>query len=207
MHGKKSLILLFIVLLSSTASAQEWLERYNQSNEDYNNFNLEAAKENASTALTLFTQAVPGDHKNTTAILRHLSLICFELGSYDEGIEYALREKEMIQNLNGSDDENFAVTLYNLGLMYSANGQSNEALAHLQQAQDLMLVYHTTNELEVAEITGNIAVVLYYGNQWENCQAMFESSIAAMESSEQQSPEYSNILYVNILDFCIEIKI
>lgn len=199
---KFACILLLSALPLITVAQSGWLELYNQSIEDYNNYNLTAAKTNCSQALDLYTQSVAKEDNNVAAILRQLALICYDEGSYEEGIAFADREKTVLENTQQASDENYAITLYNLGLLYSANGQFEQAKQWLTQSQSLLLGYHTKDDLEVAEVEGNLAVVYYYLSDWTTCAPLFESAIATMERSEEQSPEYANILYT-YGDFCL----
>ncbi|UXX80285.1 CHAT domain-containing protein [Reichenbachiella carrageenanivorans] len=199
---KFSCILLLSALPFLSMAQSGWLELYNQSIEDYNNYNLTAAKTNCSQALDIYTQSVATEDKNIAAILRQLALICYDEGNYEEGISFANKEKKVLENIQQTSDENYAITLYNLGLLYSANGQFEQAKQWLSQSQTLLLAYHTKDDLEVAEVEGNLAVVYYYLSDWEACAPLFESAIATMEQSDEQSPEYANILYT-YGDFCL----
>ncbi|MEP2023551.1 MAG: tetratricopeptide repeat protein [Reichenbachiella sp.] len=181
---------------------QDWHSLYNQSIEDYNNYNLAAAKEKCLQSLDLLTQAESAEHPNIASILRQLALICYDEGTFEEGLEYAIKEKELLIKLQKNGDENFAITLYNIGLLYSANGDFELAQNALKESKNLMLQYHADNDLEIAEIEGNLAITYYYLLDWEACDPLFKSALAIMDRSEEQSPEYANILYT-YGDYCL----
>ncbi|WP_420580128.1 tetratricopeptide repeat protein [Reichenbachiella sp.] len=181
---------------------QDWHSLYNQSIEDYNNYNLTAAKTNCLQALDLLTQAESVNHPNVAPILRQLALICYDEGTFEEGLNYAQQEKELLIKLQKNKDNNYAITLYNIGLLYSANGDFELAQANLKEAKALLLQFHTKEDLEIAEVDGNLAITHYYLMNWEACDPLFKSALAIMERSEQQSPEYANILYT-YGDYCL----
>ncbi|WP_422360755.1 tetratricopeptide repeat protein [Reichenbachiella sp.] len=181
---------------------EDWHSLYNQSIEDYNNYNISGAKEKCLQSLDLLVQAESADHPNVASVLRQLALICYDEGTYDEGLGYAQREKDLLMKLQKSGDENYATTLYNMGLLYSANGEFEMAQKSLNEAKALLLQFHTREDLEIAEVDGNLAITHYYLMEWEECDPLFKSALAIMERSEEQSPEYANILYT-YGDYCL----
>lgn len=174
---------------------QDWHGLYNQSIDDYNNYNLTAAKTNCLQALGLLVQAESAEHPNVAPVLRQLALICYDEGTYEEGLNFAQQEKELLIKLQKNSDNNYATTLYNMGLLYSANGDFQLAQDALIEAKKLLLQFHAQEDLEIAEVDGNLAITHYYLMQWEECDPLFKSALASMERSEEQSPEYANILY------------
>ena len=100
---------------------EDWHSLYNQSVDDYNNYNISGAKEKCLKSLELLVQTESADHPNVASVLRQLALICYDEGTYDEGLGYAQQEKDLLMKLQKSGDENYATTLYNIGLLYSAN--------------------------------------------------------------------------------------
>ena len=72
----------------------------------------------------------------------------------------------------------------------------------LNEAKALLLQFHTREDLEIAEVDGNLAITYYYLMQWEECDPLFKSALAIIERSEEQSPEYANILYT-YGDYCL----
>lgn len=181
---------------------QDWHSLYNQSIDDYNNYNLTAAKANCIQALDLLTQAESADHPNVASILRQLVLICYDEGTIDEGLKYAQQEKNLLIKLQKTGDNNYATTLYNIGLLHSANGAFELAQESLTEAKTIFLQFHTKDDLEIAEVDGNLAITHYYLLDWEACDPLFKSALATMERSEEQSPEYANILYT-YGDYCL----
>ncbi|WP_176214760.1 tetratricopeptide repeat protein [Reichenbachiella faecimaris] len=181
---------------------QDWHSLYNQSVDDYNNYNLTAAKENCLKSLDLLTQVESADHPNVAPILRQLALICYDEGTFEEGLGYATQEKELLIKLQKTGDENYAITLYNIGLLYSASGNFQLAQKTLEEAKVLLLQFHTLDDLEIAEVDGNLAITHYYLLEWEACQPLFKSALSTMDRSEEQSPEYANILYT-YGDYCL----
>lgn len=174
---------------------QDWLGLYNQSIDEYNNYNLVAAKKSGLQSLDLLIKTESAEHPNVAAILRQLALICYDEGTYDEGITYAQREQELLTKLQKDQDENYAVTLYNLGLLHSAKGDFQQAQSLLKQSKNLLLQFHEKDDLVIAEVDGNLAITYYYLLEWETCDPLFKSALSIMERSEEQSPEYANILY------------
>ncbi len=181
---------------------QDWHSLYNQSIDDYNNYNLTAAKTNCLKALDLLTQAESADHPNVASILRQLALICYDEGTFEEGLKYAQQEKELLIKLQKAGDNNYATTLYNIGLLHSANGDFELAQESLKEAKVMLLQFHTKDDLEIAEVDGNLAITHYYLMEWEACDLLFKSALAIMERAEEQSPEYANILYT-YGDYCL----
>lgn len=195
-------LIIFCGSISVSTAQQDWQSLYNQSIDDYNNYNLTAAKENCLQSLDLLTQAESADHPNIAPILRQLVLICYDEGTFEEGLGYANQEKELLIKLQKTGDENYATTLYNMGLLYSANGDFELAQQVLKEAKVLFLQFHTREDLAIAEVDGNLAITHYYLLEWEECDPLFKSSLAIMERSEEQSPEYANILYT-YGDYCL----
>ncbi len=186
---------ILLILGSYQVYGQQWLELYNQGVEDYNNYELESALNNCEKALELFTTEVEEYHKNSAAILRQLTLICYESDQLKKGIDHSLREQKVLQAIGEQDQLIYGTSLYNLGLIYSAAGDWEKSENALDKALDLHLVYLEENDPSVAEVRGSLASANFYLGNNEKAAELFSKSITVLNDQEQASPEFFNIVY------------
>jgi len=188
-------------LTTSQAMAQEWLDLYNQSIVDYENYRLDAAREKCDRALSIFTADVAVEHTNVAAMLRQLSLICYENGDVADGLDYATRELAVLSNLGQSQEANYGSALFNLGQLQLAAGNYQKAKQRLGSALENQLNYYTEGQMEIGEIQGNLAIALFYLN--ENCEALFEKAINCLDQNQVHPLDYFNIAYT-YAEYCVE---
>ncbi|MFZ9044492.1 MAG: tetratricopeptide repeat protein [Cyclobacteriaceae bacterium] len=183
------------LICSFGLSAQEWLDQYNQSLYYYDNYELEEARNSAETAMAIFKAEVSEPHKNVAAILRHLSVVCYELYELDAAIDYAKKEVEALQALGLDLEENFTGALSNLALIRSARSEYEAAERLLQEALSLSRDFYAENSLEVALIKGNLGIAKFQLRQDDEAESLMETSLIDMEQYEEIPYDYYNILY------------
>lgn len=188
---------------SYSSRAQEWLDLYNQGVDDYQNYDLVSAKSNCEKALNIFTSEVDGNHKNTAAILRQLTLICYESNDLDQGLVYAKREQDVLKSIGEADKLVFGTALYNEGLILSAYGKWQQAVNVLSKALSLHEVYLEENDPAIADVQGVLAGAYFYTGASEKAKVNFEKSLSVLDQQESASPEYFNITYT-YAEFLIE---
>ncbi|MFY0626436.1 MAG: tetratricopeptide repeat protein [Reichenbachiella sp.] len=195
--GKAILKSLFSILIFTSFSSfgQAWMTAYNQGVEDYNNYDLVSAKTNCETALEVFTNEFEENHKNTAAILRQLTLICYEDDLLEEGIKHSQREQSVLKAIGESDKLIYGTSLYNQGLILVAMGKYQESLDILSRAVDLHLVYLDENDIAVADVRGVLAGAYFYAGDLENAGKLFQQSLNVLDQQNEASPEFFNITY------------
>lgn len=182
-------------MISLGLTAQEWLDQYNQSIDFYNNYELEKAKAYGETALKTFQSEMVEPHKNKTAMLRHLSVVCYELYDLETSVDYAQQEVEMQQDLGLDLDEGFASALSNLALIRSARSEYEEAARLLQEALTLSRGFYDESSLEIAIIKGNLGVAKFQLKQDTEAEHLMETAINDLEQFQEIPFDYYNILY------------
>ncbi len=184
-----------LLVLIIDGFSQEWLDKYNQSVDLYDNFQLEESKVLALEALELFQEAVPEAHKNTASIQRQLSLITYELNQLDEAIGFAENEIETLQTLGEDGSMNFANALTNLATIYSASGRYGDAEPISNAAIKVTNQYYVDGSSEMALAKGNYAVILFNLKRDDEAEVLFSESIPVMKQLEQVPFDYYNIMY------------
>ena len=185
----------FLLLFSFCGFTQDWLETYEQSVEHYNLYQMNDARTSAEEALRLYRESVSEPHKNETAILRQLTLICYETADYESGLEYAKKEVEMLQQLGLDSDMNYANALNNLGLIRSARSEYEAAKPLLKKAYDIALQYNTSESEEIAVLRGNYGIVLFQLKDDETAEYLLGESIKTLQKLEYPPADFYNILY------------
>lgn len=191
----RSLLAIAICIVGFSASAQEWLDQYNQSLDYYDNYQLKEARTYAETALSVFQSEVTEPHKNTAAILRHLSVTCYELNDLDAAVDYAKREIETMQTLTMETTPEYSAALSNLAVIRSARSEYEAAERLLREALGISSSVLGESSAEVATIKGNLAVALFQLKRDEEAEDLFLASLDAMEQLEEIPYDYYNILY------------
>ncbi|MFY0687683.1 MAG: CHAT domain-containing protein [Cyclobacteriaceae bacterium] len=191
----KAFTISLLMLISLCANAQEWADQYQQAVTLYDNFQLREARTAAERALSIFKEENPEPHQNQAAILRQLSLICYEMASDDAAIAYAKEELTVLDAINQNGTRNYAISLSNLALIYSANSQYEESLKLLEEGLRILESDVSEDFEELANMQGNYAVALFNTQQDELAGEYFDKSLSTLQGLEEVGADYLNILY------------
>lgn len=186
---------IIFLFISSTSFAQDWLTAYNNSIALYNEGNTEKALEEATTCEGLYKKQYDVDHNNYRAILRHLSILNYDLYQLEKGIIFAKTEVASWRNTISVDEIVYIDALDNLGVLYTANSQYDSAIIALQEAVKLATGNSTYDQLELGLKSGHLADALFGSGNFEQSELWFEKSLALLEQVEELPAEYLSFCY------------
>lgn len=175
--------------------AQEWATFYQQSVDQYNNYESEAARQSAEKALELIKSSANAQSKNHTVILRQLSICCFDLGDDAAAVSYAKEEVEMLMTLRENQDVNFANALQNLAVMRMARNEYAAAEPLLEESLKTALNYLTNEDQDIAVIKGNLAICRFQLKKDEEAKQLFQAAVTILSTSDEVGQDYFNIIY------------
>lgn len=188
-------IFTFFVSSTSISNAQDWLTAYNNSVELYNQGNSENALEEARRSESLYSKQYSTDHNNYRAILRQLSVICYDINELKTGINYARKEVNSWRSTTSVDELTYIDALDNLGVLYSGNQQYDSAILVLQEAIRMAALHTDYDAYEMAMKTAHLADAMYGGSNLQESEALFENAFAVLDQSEELPAEYLSFCY------------
>lgn len=186
---------LILFLFSPNIKAQEWLTAYNNSVELYNSGNSAKAFEEAKRSEALYSKQYATDHNNYRAILRQLSVVCYDLNNLPIGINYARKEVNSWRIASTVDESTYIDALDNLGVLYSGNQQYDSAILVLQEALRMAALKTDYDPFGMAIKTAHLADAMYGGGNLQESETLFEKSFAELEQSEELPAEYLSFCY------------
>jgi len=190
----KKLVLLFLLFVPYFLHAQEWLELYKKSQDNYENNNLDSALQQAERSLLLYEHEYGKQNTNYCSILRQIVLICFANGDLDKGIENAKKESEILKSLGDAADKvTLAGALNNLALLYQAKGEAQMAEPVFREVITIDENLEGADE-ELAIAKGQLAISQFALQEIDEARENFEQSIAYFKSTENLPYDYLTIL-------------
>lgn len=189
-------LLLGLLLGLSTlmARGQDWAQAFQQSVDFYNDYQSEEARKAAEQALRLLQESQPTAIENKAAILRQLSIICYDLTDDEAALSYAQDEVESLLSL-GKKTVNLAMALQNLAVIRMARSEYGAAEPLLEEALLIARAYQTDDSYELATMKGNLAIAKFQLAKDQEAMDLFESSVSTMRTYEELDGDYLNIIY------------
>ncbi|MGL1888465.1 MAG: tetratricopeptide repeat protein [Reichenbachiella sp.] len=188
-------IIILFLSVAQNSYAQDWLELYNQSVNAYENNDFTTSKEKSELALAACIADLGENHKNTAAIYRQLTLTCYAAFLLEEGIVYAKKELAVLKAIGLGDKVEYALGLFNLGLLELESNHHDESIDALNRALDLYLVYLLPDHKDVAETKGILATAYFFKGDIGVADSLFSDSYSVLSELETASGEYFNIVY------------
>lgn len=192
---KGIVVVVFLTTATTLVCAQDWLTAYNNSVELYNQGNSEEAFDEAKRSESLYSKQYATDHNNYRAILRQLSVICYDINNLKSGIGYARKEVKSWRNTSSVDEPTFIDALDNLGVLYGANQQYDSAILVLQEAIRLATLNAEYDQTSMAIKAAHLADALYGGGNLQESETTFEKAFQVLEQSEELPAEYLSFCY------------
>jgi len=191
----KYLFSTILFLFFSQLQAQEWLVQYQNSQSLYEEDKLKEALAAAKSALQIFKLEVVELHTNTAAILRHLSIISFDLEDDASAVAYAQEEIKTLVTLGEDNSENFVNALNNLGALRNYRSEYVEAARIYERAIEVGEFVFDPASLEMAILKGNLAIAYFNLHRDAEAASLFISSISSLEKEDEIHFDYYNIIY------------
>ncbi|MFY0607905.1 MAG: CHAT domain-containing protein [Cyclobacteriaceae bacterium] len=192
---KRLVPFLFAIVFSLFCQAQDWAESYRQSVDLYNNYQSEEAREVAELALTQIKTGQTAPTKNNGAILRQLSIICYDLGDSPAALSYAKEEVETLISIGANQDMNYANAIQNLASIRMDRSEYGAAEPLLKEGLNIILTYNTLESYEVGIAKGNLAIVQFQLKKDEEAAALFETAYDVLYAYDEVDGDYYNIIY------------
>lgn len=122
-----------------------------------------------------------GDEAERAKILANLGAVYSRLEQFSKA-EKAYSESLSIEKRLG-DRNNCALMLHNLGMLYSIQGRDDDALRHLQQAQELIKFSPTADSQVAAQLLNGIGVIYYRRKNNGKAETYFNQALKTVSSS------------------------
>jgi tetratricopeptide (TPR) repeat protein len=194
---RKKLIVFGLLCVISTAlfSQNEWVSQYNTAQQSYVDGDLVSATTSAKNSLKNYLQQSGEINANYQSILRLLSTISFESGSYQEGIEYGDKELSILDQLGASKDLTYAGVLYNLGSTHQQLGNNEQAQNYLNLTLDIYRGYYANTDEELINCQWKLASIKFAENHIEEAFQLFSEAFANYGDREEVTPDYLYACY------------
>jgi len=192
-------ITFFLILALSVFSpkiyGQEWLSTYNQAIGYYNNDQLNEAYTTCKNALALYKREAELDHVNYRAILRQLSVTCYSLNKLEEGRNYAQQEVESWRVASKVDAVSYIDALDNLGIIYTALGEYEEAVEILTECFNSSNANPIKSDVDKAIVEGHLAEALYGAGELSSSAVHFEACLKVLDLIDEIPNDYISFCY------------
>lgn len=119
-----------------------------------------------------------------------LARLYISQGIYKKAEHWYEKCKTVVQNRLGSQHQEFAAYLNNLGTLYIYQGRYDEALPLLEQALDLSKQLFGETHLHVAKVSTNLASLYCSQGHFDKAQPLLTTAIEIMERGiEKEDPD------------------
>jgi tetratricopeptide (TPR) repeat protein len=200
-----SFIISLLLVLSGTASGQDWLKLYEESIAYYNSESYEEALQSGENALVRYKREAELDHVNYRAMLRQLSVTAYALDNMALAVDYAKQEVESWRSATTVEEATYIDALDNLGVMYTGSGNFQEAIKVLSESLDLARNSNEKQPDEKALIEGHLALAEYGAGDLNNSKQHFQSAFKVLDQLEELPGDYINFCYSYGI-VCIELS-
>lgn len=178
------ILLLSLLLLSFSASSQNWRDDYAAAATAYNNGDLKQAQSLAEGALVKYSEASGAANENYAAILRLLSSVCYAQERYADGLTYMQKE---ISILERKKDTTYATALSNESQFYRQLGNFDQAIESLKLARAVFAQYFKENEGPVQECDVDLAIGYYLADDAVHAFDYFSRTLPQIEKSSMDA--------------------
>lgn len=152
---------------------------------------------NHDDAMRCYTEALeirqkaygPGDHAEIASSISSIGVLCWLKGSYDEALKQTKAALAMCESLD--DEQGAAVSLTNLGLVFNAMGQHEEAFKVHKRALKIQRRFELDNTDEdkthmavpdISQTLQNMGTSLVALSRWDEAVESFEEALRVRES-------------------------
>ncbi|MFH4976175.1 hypothetical protein AB6A40_002884 [Gnathostoma spinigerum] len=143
---------------------------------------LRAGFELVAEALNLMTNVYGAMHPDMAQCMRLLARFSYILGDPAEALSQQHKATLMGERCNGLDSANTIVEYLNLAHISFANLHIVASLKLLYRARYLLLLVHGENHPLMAQIDGNIGVILYAIQEYDDALKFLESALKLHQS-------------------------
>ena len=205
MARQVAFIISFLLVLSGTASGQDWLKLYEESISYYNAESYEEALESGENALVRYKREAELDHVNYRALLRQLSVTAYALENMNLAVDYAEQEVESWRSATMVVEATYIDALDILGVMYTGSNSFPAGIRVLRESLDLASNSTQKQPDEKALIEGHLALAEYGAGELNDSKVHFQSAFQVLDQLEELPGDYINFCYsYGIL--CIELS-
>jgi tetratricopeptide (TPR) repeat protein len=139
---------------------------------------FDSAEKLLAEALKLLPQ---GHEAERAQILADLGAVYSRLEQFSKAEKAYSESLSIVKRLG--DRNNCALMLHNLGMLYSIQGRDDDALRHLQQAQELIKFSPTADRRVAAELLNGIGVIYYRRKNNGKAETYFNQALQMVSSS------------------------
>lgn len=171
----RSLWLIIFLLLAGNARAQTWNERYASAKAAYDKQDYAAALTNANQSLLLFLNEDEKKKENHAAILRLLQLIHYDNSDFDKGLEFAVREASLSEDVK---DVHYAESMAQVGMFHQALEGYAEAVVAFTSALETYKHFFQASESTILETQLSIGINLFLDDKSREAYPILNTVLA-----------------------------
>ncbi|MBA8667685.1 tetratricopeptide repeat protein [Holosporaceae bacterium 'Namur'] len=126
--------------------------------------------------------------------LNDIGELFFEIGDYNEALNYYLSALQMRIELEGEEHPEVAISLNNIGVLFDIVGKYQEAEDYHTKALQIRIQCFGFNHTEVAQSLNNIGVLKTYRNDEEAAKYLFQALSIRKKAYGMNHPEVATTL-------------